>query len=160
MLSKFAYFVAIVHSNHSIILNGTLIMKKLFYCLIISYICQFKVQYNLVGFLILQTYSPMSKFMWWIVFLKQNLIYLLAWLNWLDIYISSWMSGTGKSLSEALLFAEHGENMLCTKIHSVLFCVSETISVHNMFSPGLSLEFSCIELVIQLTICRHIVMPK
>ena len=25
-------------------------------------------------------------------------------------------SGTGKSLSEALLFAEHGENMLCTKI--------------------------------------------
>ena len=24
--------------------------------------------------------------------------------------------GTGKSLSEALLFAEHGENMLCTKI--------------------------------------------
>ena len=26
-----------------------------------------------------------------------------------------------------------------------------------MFSPGLSLEFSCIGLVIQLTICRHIV---
>ena len=25
-------------------------------------------------------------------------------------------SRTGKSLSEALLFAEHGENMLCTKI--------------------------------------------
>ena len=24
--------------------------------------------------------------------------------------------GTGKSLTEALLFAEHGENMLCTKI--------------------------------------------
>ena len=24
--------------------------------------------------------------------------------------------------------------------------MSETISVHNMFSPGLSLEFSCIEL--------------
>ena len=33
-------------------------------------------------------------------------------------------------MSEALLFAE-------------------TISVHNMFSPGVSLEFSCIELVIQ-----------
>ena len=49
---------------------------------------------------------------------------------------------TGKSLSEALLFAEHGDNMLCTKM-------SETISVRNMFSPGLSLEFSCIELVIQ-----------
>ena len=26
--------------------------------------------------------------------------------------------------------------------------MSETISVHNMFSPGLSLEFSCIALVI------------
>ena len=48
---------------------------------------------------------------------------------------------TGRSLSEDLLFAEHGENMLCTKI--VL--------------SGLSLEFSCIELVIQRTICRHIV---
>ena len=52
---------------------------------------------------------------------------------------------TGKSLPEALLFAEHGENMLCTKI--VLNVGS--ISVHNMFSPGLSLEFSCIELGIQ-----------
>ena len=61
--------------------------------------------------------------------------------------------GTGKSLSKALLFAEHGENMLCKK----LFLMSETISVHNMFSPGLSLEFSCIELVIQWTICHHIV---
>ena len=27
----------------------------------------------------------------------------------------------------------------------------ETSSVHNMFSPGLSLEFSCIELVINLS---------
>ena len=35
--------------------------------------------------------------------------------------------------------------------------MSETISVHNMSSPGLSLEFSCIELVIQWTICGHIV---
>jgi hypothetical protein len=31
--------------------------------------------------------------------------------------------------------------------------MSETISVHNMFSPGLSLQFSCIELVMQWTIC-------
>ena len=37
------------------------------------------------------------------------------------------------------------------------FWMSETISVHNMFSPGLSLEFSCIELVIQWRIGRHIV---
>ena len=52
---------------------------------------------------------------------------------------------TGKSLSEALLFADHGENMLRTKI--VLNV--RNISVHNIISPGLSLEFSCIELVIQ-----------
>ena len=54
---------------------------------------------------------------------------------------------TGKSLSEALLFAEHEENMLCTKI----VWMSETVSVHNMFSPCLSLELSCIELVIEWT---------
>ena len=60
---------------------------------------------------------------------------------------------TGKFLSEVLLFAEPGENMLCTKI----VWMSETISVHNMYSPGLGLEFSCNELVIQWTICRHIV---
>ena len=47
---------------------------------------------------------------------------------------------TGKSLSEALPFAEHGENVLCTKI---------VLNVRNNISPGLSLEFSCIELVIQ-----------
>ena len=35
--------------------------------------------------------------------------------------------------------------------------MSETISVHNMFSPGLSLEFSCIEHVIQWKKC--IVQP-
>jgi hypothetical protein len=52
---------------------------------------------------------------------------------------------TGKSLSEALLFAEQGKNMLCTKI---VMNVGNNFST-NMFSPGLSLEFSCIELVIQ-----------
>ena len=46
--------------------------------------------------------------------------------------------GTGTSLSEALLFEEHGENTLCTKI---------VLNVRN--NPGLSMEFSCIELVIQ-----------
>ena len=60
----------------------------------------------------------------------------------LNSQLQSYAVITGKSLSEALLFAEHGENMLCTKM-------SERISVHNMYSPGLSLEFSCIELVIQ-----------
>ena len=38
-----------------------------------------------------------------------------------------------------------------------LFLTFWTIFVHNTFSPGLSLEFSCIELVIQWTICCHIV---
>ena len=55
---------------------------------------------------------------------------------------------TGKSLSEALLIAEHGENMLCTKI--VLNVGNNFCTQHvNMFSPGLSLEISCIEVVIQ-----------
>ena len=55
--------------------------------------------------------------------------------------------GTGKSLSEALLFAKHGKNMLCTKI-----VLNVRNTVHNMFSQGLSFEFSCLELVIQWTI--------
>ena len=54
-------------------------------------------------------------------------------------------SCTGKSLSEALLFAEHGGEHVVYKNCSEC----QTISVHNMLSPGLSLEFSCIELVIQ-----------
>ena len=33
--------------------------------------------------------------------------------------------------------------------------MSETNSVHIKFSLGLSLEFSCIELVLQWTICRY-----
>ena len=56
------------------------------------------------------------------------------------------------NLCQKLFFLQNmGENMLCTKI--VLNVRNK--SVHNMFSPGLSLEFSCIELVIQWTICRH-----
>ena len=42
---------------------------------------------------------------------------------------------TGKSLLEALLFAEHGENMLCTKI---------VLNVSNK-----AWNFMCIEFVIQ-----------
>ena len=53
----------------------------------------------------------------------------------------------GKSLSEALLFAEHGENMLCAYINSSK-CQKQfrytTCSPHV-----LSLEFSCIEVVTQ-----------
>ena len=56
------------------------------------------------------------------------------------------IGGTGKPLSEALIFAELGENMLCTEI---------VLNVQKQFlyttcSPHvLSLEFSCIQLVIQ-----------
>ena len=84
---------------------------------------------------------------------------------------------TGKPLSEALIFAStnpiYDDKMFIElqvqymKIPSSilgrtccvqkLFWMSETISVHNMFSPGLNLEFLSIELVIQWTICRHIV---
>ena len=39
-----------------------------------------------------------------------------------------------------------------------LFWMSETISIHNMSSPGLSLEFSSIKLVIQWTICCQILV--
>ena len=38
---------------------------------------------------------------------------------------------TSKSLSKALLFAEHGENMLCTEIFSDI----QNNFVRNMFSP-------------------------
>ena len=44
---------------------------------------------------------------------------------------------TGKSLSEVLIFAEHRENMLCTEM------------VFDLQNNVLSLEFSCIELVIE-----------
>ena len=50
----------------------------------------------------------------------------------------------GKSLSEALIFASTNP-----QYDDRLFHTFKTIFVHNMFSPGLSLEFSCIELLIQ-----------
>ena len=56
---------------------------------------------------------------------------------------------------QAQTWGEHVGNPTCC-VQKLLW-MSETISVHNMFSPGLSLEYSCIELVIQWTICRHIV---
>ena len=50
--------------------------------------------------------------------------------------------GTGKSLSEALIFAEHGENILCRK---------NVLNIRNNFCTQhvLPLEFSGIELVFQ-----------
>ena len=56
-------------------------------------------------------------------------------------------------LYQKLFFLQNMGRTCCVQ---KLFWMSETISVNNMFSPGLSLEFSCIELVIQWIICRHI----
>ena len=63
----------------------------------------------------------------------------------------SFFPGTGKSLSEALLFAEHGENM-CTKI--VLNVRNNFCTQHVLprFEVGIFVYF-----VIQWIICRHIV---
>ena len=58
------------------------------------------------------------------------------------------------SLCQRLFFLQ---NMGRTRCVQKNFWMLETISVPKIFSPGLSLEFSCIELVIPWTICRHIV---
>ena len=50
----------------------------------------------------------------------------------LDLIPSSLKIRTSKSLSEALLLAEHGENMLCTKIVlnvRSIFCTQQGFSV-------------------------------
>ena len=76
---------------------------------------------------------------------------------------------TGKSLLEALIFASTNpqyddrlfielqvqymkipsSNLGRTCCVQKLFLTFRTIFVHNMFSPGFSLEFSCVELVIK-----------
>ena len=58
------------------------------------------------------------------------------------------------NLCQKLFFLQNMGRVCCVQ---KLFWMSETISVHNMFSPGFSLKFSCIELLIQWRICRHIV---
>ena len=58
-----------------------------------------------------------------------------------DMKSNNLVGSTGKSLSDTLLFVEHGENKLCTKI--VLNV--RIIFVRNMLSQGLSMEFSCVE---------------
>ena len=52
-------------------------------------------------------------------------------------------------------FAQHGENVLCTKM--VLNVRNNICTQYVLPGPGLSLEFSCIEFVIQWTICRAVV---
>ena len=47
------------------------------------------------------------------------------------------------NLCQKLFFLQNMERIYCVQ---KLFRMSEKISAHNMFSPGLSLEFSCIEL--------------
>ena len=60
--------------------------------------------------------------------------------NWK--YKKPWFH-TGKSLSEALLFAEHGENMLCTKI---VLNVRNTFCTQNVlarFKLGIFMYWTC-----------------
>ena len=54
------------------------------------------------------------------------------------------------NLCQKLFFLQNMGRTCCVQ---KLFSMSETISVHNMFSPGLSLEFSCIELVCLSSYC-------
>ena len=63
--------------------------------------------------------------------------------------------GTGKSLSEALLLSEHGENKLCTKI---VLNVKNNFFTQHVLPMFWAWNFHVsIELVIQWTVCRHIV---
>ena len=50
------------------------------------------------------------------------------------------------NLCQKLFFLQNMGRTCCVQN---FFKMSETITVHNMFSPGLNLEFSCIELIIQ-----------
>ena len=65
--------------------------------------------------------------------------------KWWNINMESYkiVQYTGKSLSEALLFAEHGENMLCTKI--VLNVRNNFCTQHVLprFELGIFMYWTC-----------------
>ena len=80
---------------------------------------------------------------------------LVSWnMNEYVLRSGSSIKGLQVNLFQKYFFLQNMGRTYCVQ---KLFWMSETISVYNMFSPGLSLEFSCIELVIQWTICHHIV---
>ena len=58
----------------------------------------------------------------------------------LDLYFG--VCAVQVNLCQKLFFLQNMGRTCCVQ---KLFWMSDTISVHNMFSPGLSLEFSCIE---------------
>ena len=63
---------------------------------------------------------------------------LFSWIEKKYVYIC-----TGKSLSADLLFAEHGENMLCTKIVLKVrnnFCTQHVLP---RFEPGIFMYWTC-----------------
>ena len=67
--------------------------------------------------------------------------FFLAILTWIWFFTC-----TGKSLSEALLFAEHGENMLCTKIVLNVrnnFCIQHVLP---RFELGIFMYWTCISM--------------
>ena len=61
-----------------------------------------------------------------------------------NLHSNSWWLRLQVNLCQKLFYLQNMRRTCCVQ---KLFWMSETISVHNMFSPGLSLEFSCIELV-------------
>ena len=87
-----------------------------------------------------------------LIFWKKN-VFMSSWMLFWDIIFGTKICSDNRS--EALLFQNMAWGDLV--VYKKLFWMSETISVLNMFSPGLSLEISCIGLVIQWTICCHIV---
>ena len=64
-------------------------------------------------------YKTLAGFAWIWRQYGENLQWIIKLDDDLDLNLDKFLNklpSTGKSLSEALLFAEHGENMLCTKI--------------------------------------------
>ena len=91
--------------------------------------------------------------------------YIICHTEWINIVWNCFWSwnllffmSVQVNLCQKLLFLYNMGRKCCVQKS---FWISKTISVHNMFSPCskhvLSMEFSCIELVIQWIICRHIV---
>ena len=105
---------------------------------------------------------------------KNQLFWTFVCCLYLSLKVSRTNRYTGKSLSEALIFAStnpryddrlfielpvltwklQAENMLCTKI---VFCFCFGIQNNFCTQRVLNLYFSCTEVGNQWTICRHIV---
>ena len=81
------------------------------------------------------------------------IVIFFFWLSFLFIFTYQTLFLTGKSLSEALLFAEHGENMLCTKI--VLNVRNNFCTQHVLprFELGIFMYWTCNSMNILSSYC-------